>query len=91
MYTEDDLNDFGLRKTQFSQRIYENDLRTKLERNLQSMEKLTEKEPPFLKEKEKSLCSQNSSDEVDYSGKRAFTYQSYTSLSVYISRTPAKF
>lgn len=66
MYTEDDLNDFGLRKTQFSQRIYENDLRAKLERNMQSMEKLTEKEPPFLKEKEKSICSQNSSDEVDY-------------------------
>lgn len=42
MYTEDELNDFGLRKTKFSQRIYENDLRVKLERNLQSMEKLTE-------------------------------------------------
>ncbi|XP_018565889.1 GAS2-like protein pickled eggs isoform X2 [Anoplophora glabripennis] len=66
VYTEDDLNDFGLRKTQFSQRIYDNDLRAKLERNMQSMEKLTEKEPPFLKEKEKSVCSQNSSDEVDY-------------------------
>ncbi|KAJ8934028.1 hypothetical protein NQ314_013625 [Rhamnusium bicolor] len=67
VYTEDDLNDFGLRKTQFSQRIYENDIRAKLERNLQSMEKLTEfpnkspktqKENSFTKQKENSFTLQ---------------------------------
>lgn len=42
VYTEDELNEFGLRKTQFSQRIYDNDIKSKLERNLQSMEKLCE-------------------------------------------------
>lgn len=68
VYTEDDLNDFGLRKTQFSQRIFDADLKTRLERNVQSMEKLIEsprKEPHFLKEKQHSLCSQNSSDGVE--------------------------
>ncbi|KAG5900298.1 hypothetical protein JTB14_000824 [Gonioctena quinquepunctata] len=42
VYTEDELNEFGLRKTNFSHRIYENDIKSKLERNLQSMEKLSE-------------------------------------------------
>ncbi|CAH1163127.1 unnamed protein product [Phaedon cochleariae] len=44
MYTEDELNDFGLRKTQFSQRIYDNEanIKAKLEKTLQSMEKLSE-------------------------------------------------
>ncbi|CAG9861651.1 unnamed protein product [Phyllotreta striolata] len=48
VYTEDDLNEFGLRKTQFSQRIYDHDIKTKLEKTLETMEKLAEqqKKPP---------------------------------------------
>ncbi|XP_074030228.1 GAS2-like protein pickled eggs [Leptinotarsa decemlineata] len=65
VYTEDDLNEFGLRKTQFSQRIYECDGKPRPEMNHQSMEKLFEsptispdssnriqKEKSFLKSKE---------------------------------------
>lgn len=60
--SDSELNDFGLRRTQFSQRIYENGMKSKLERNLQSMEQLSEspnkspkattKEPSFTKQKE---------------------------------------
>uniref|UniRef100_A0A6P7H0M8 Uncharacterized protein LOC114345381 n=1 Tax=Diabrotica virgifera virgifera TaxID=50390 RepID=A0A6P7H0M8_DIAVI len=42
VYVDDDLNEFGLRRTQFSQRIYENDTKTILEKTRHAIDKLSE-------------------------------------------------
>ncbi|KAJ8982601.1 hypothetical protein NQ317_005073 [Molorchus minor] len=89
VYTEDDLNDFGLRKTQFSQRIYDGDLRAKLERNLQSMEKLSDspskspgsvkKEAPSPPKDEPNTRQKETS--INRQKEHSFTQQKETPLS----------
>lgn len=73
VYTDEDLNEFGLRRTHFSQKIYGNDLKTTLEKNLQSMEKLSESSSTspettthetITKKKEKSFTLTNDDAQI---------------------------